>query len=93
MPYVLLEAGLAGLPTIASDLPGNRDIIDTGETGLLIDPIPSLLATTLNMLIRDEGMRRRLGVRNQEKITRDFSLARMCDETFALYSSSTLKAR
>lgn len=90
LPYVLLEAGLAGLPTIASDLPGNRDIIETGQTGLLVEPSPTLLTTTIEMLARDEGMRRQLGAAHKEKVEHTFSIERMCQETFALYASSTL---
>lgn len=92
LPYVLLEAGLAELPTVASDLPGIRDIIETGETGLLVEPKPRLLATTLEMLTRDAGMRRRLGAANQAKVAKDFSIELMCEKTFALYDSSTLEA-
>jgi glycosyltransferase involved in cell wall biosynthesis len=90
LPYVLLEAGLAELPTVASDLPGNRDIIETGETGFLIEPKPRLLATTLEMLSRDGGMQRRLGTAHRAKIEQSFSIEHMCRKTFALYASSTL---
>ena len=85
LPYVLLEAGLAGCPVVASNLPGNRDIIDTGHSGLLVEPTSELLSTSLSMLIRDEGMRRNLGVALQAVVKRDFSIARMYEETFALY--------
>jgi glycosyltransferase involved in cell wall biosynthesis len=88
LPYVLLEAGLAKLPVIASDLPGNHDIIKSGETGLLIEPTPNLLTTTIQMLIRDEGMRRRFGEQLSQKVITDFSIKRMTDETFSLYASN-----
>ncbi|MCA9354661.1 MAG: glycosyltransferase, partial [Candidatus Kaiserbacteria bacterium] len=86
LPYVLLEAGLAGLPIVASNLPGNQDIIDTGHTGLLVEPTPQLLGTALGMLVRDESMRNRMGTALQETIQKTFSLERMCRETFATYS-------
>jgi glycosyltransferase involved in cell wall biosynthesis len=54
LPYVLLEAGLAGLPVIASDIPGNHDIINSGEHGFLIEPTPRMIATSVEMLLRDE---------------------------------------
>jgi glycosyltransferase involved in cell wall biosynthesis len=90
LPYVLLEAGLAGLPVIASDLPGNRDIIDSGEQGFLVAPEPTLLATSTQMLLRDEGMRRRLGTALHERVMAEFSIEHMTDETFVLYSKSPL---
>lgn len=90
LPYVLLEAGLAGLPVIASDLPGNRDIIDSGEQGFLVAPEPTLLATSTQMLLRDEGMRRRLGSALHDRVMAEFSIKQMTDKTFELYSRSPL---
>lgn len=89
LPYVILEAGLAGLPVVASDLPGIRDIITSGEEGFLVEPTPKMLTTALQMLLRDDGMRRRLGSALQEKVMTTFSIAHMTDETFALYSSNS----
>lgn len=85
LPYVILEAGLAGLPVVASDLPGIRDIIESGVQGFLVTPTPQLLSTSAEMLIRDEGMRRRLGAALQERVMDDFSITHMDEETFALY--------
>ncbi|MEK7462647.1 MAG: glycosyltransferase [Patescibacteria group bacterium] len=88
LPYVLLEAGLAGLPVIATDLPGNRDIIESGVHGFLIEPNHRMLATSLEMLIRDNGMRRTFAAALQEKVMAQFSTEHMVNETFALYTSS-----
>ncbi len=88
LPYALLEAGLAGLPVIATDLPGNRDIIESGVHGFLIEPEYRMLATSLEMLMRDPGMRRTLGAALQEKVMTEFSIERMVQETFTLYTSS-----
>ncbi|MBP6924437.1 MAG: glycosyltransferase [Candidatus Pacebacteria bacterium] len=93
LPYVILEAGLAGLPVIASDLPGNRDIIESGEQGFLVDPTPRLLSTSTEMLLRDEGMRRRLGSALQEKVMSEFSINHMIEQTFELYSMSDLDSK
>jgi glycosyltransferase involved in cell wall biosynthesis len=73
---------------IASDLAGNRDIIESGIHGFLVSPTPQMLATSIEMLLRDEGMRRRFGAALQEKVMADFSITHMNDETFALYGSS-----
>lgn len=88
LPYVLLEAGLAGLATVASDLPGNRDIIDTGQNGILIKPTPQLISTSLEILIRDEGMRHNLGLSLHKNIENNFSIHSMVTKTFALYESN-----
>ncbi len=88
LPYVLLEAGLASLPVVASDLPGNHDIIDTGETGFLVEGSAKMLAVPLEMLTRDEAMRRRLGTALYESVQKTFSIETMFTATFALYDSS-----
>lgn len=88
LPYVILEAGLAGVPVVATDLPGNRDIIESGVHGFLIEPNHRMLATSLEMLIRDTGMRRTFASTLQERVMTDFSIEYMVDETFALYTSS-----
>jgi len=85
LPYVLLEAGLAELPVVASNLPGNHDVIDTGKTGFLIEPTPKLLSTTISILARDEVMRRRLGNNLEKMVSTEFSLERMFDETLKVY--------
>jgi rhamnosyl/mannosyltransferase len=36
MPLVLLEALAMGLPIVATDVPGNRDLVSDGQNGLLI---------------------------------------------------------
>ena len=36
MPLVLLEAMAMGLPIVATDIPGNRDVVVHGETGVLV---------------------------------------------------------
>ena len=87
LPYVILEAGLAGLPVVASNLPGIQDIITSGEHGFLVEPTPQLLATAIEMLMRDDGLRRRLGGALQERVMQEFSIEHMVDETMNLYYS------
>jgi glycosyltransferase involved in cell wall biosynthesis len=38
LPMVLLEAGACGLPAVATDVPGSRDVVVHGRTGLLTMP-------------------------------------------------------
>lgn len=84
--YVLLEAGAASLPVVATDVGGIPEIIEDHATGLLVPygDIPALIGALLS-LARDAELRRTLGSALHDKVAREFSLARMRDETFALY--------
>jgi glycosyltransferase involved in cell wall biosynthesis len=61
-PLALLQAMAAGLCCIASDIPGSRDLIRHGETGLLHPPGDAeALADCLAKALGDPALRRRLG--------------------------------
>lgn len=60
-PNVVLEAMAAGLPVIASDLAGVRELIEDGKTGLLFDPGNARqLAGCIRRLASDPGLSAKL---------------------------------
>jgi glycosyltransferase involved in cell wall biosynthesis len=86
LPYVLLEAGQAGLPVIVSDLPGCHDIVEDGKTGLMfISKDAHELATKITRLADMPDERTRLGEALKEKVTKEFSLEQMLEKTKQLY--------
>jgi len=59
---VALEASACGIPVVASDVGGLKDIVVGGETGLFVPVRDSAaLAHALLMLLTDEPLRQRLG--------------------------------
>jgi glycosyltransferase involved in cell wall biosynthesis len=62
MPGVLIEAALAGLPAVTTDVPGARDIVLDGQTGCVvaIDDVDALVAAT-GSLVEDGDRRARFG--------------------------------
>ena len=61
LPLALLEAMASGLCVVASDIPGNRDLIRHGENGLLFRPGDAdSLAANLRRVVEDDRERRRL---------------------------------
>ena len=76
MPNVLLEASVAGLPIVSTDVGGARDVIVEAETGYII-PVgdSAALVERLTFLIRDAGTRTRLGRAAQQRMHTDFSLS------------------
>jgi glycosyltransferase involved in cell wall biosynthesis len=61
-PTALLEALAAGLPCIATDLAGVREVVSPGRDALVVPPDDAMaLAAALERLRVDAGLRRRLG--------------------------------
>ena len=88
LPYTLLEAGLAGLPVITTDVGGIPEIIEDMETGILIRPKDAEeLSKTISFLISQKKKQRVFGKRLKEKIETTFSLEKMLDKTIILYRS------
>jgi glycosyltransferase involved in cell wall biosynthesis len=71
----LLEAGSYGIPILANDIGGNREIIENGKNGYLLDNMePSYLA---GMLKKTFSKKEKLGKYAREKIGREFSSSRI----------------
>jgi phosphatidylinositol alpha-mannosyltransferase len=59
---VLLEAMSAGLPVVATEIPGYLSVLEAGVDSLTVQPKrPVELGTALTVLARDRLLRRRLG--------------------------------
>ena len=83
---MIWEAGLAGLPIIASNVGGIPEIIKNGKEGLLVPPAnPEELAVAIKKLIEDKTLRENLAKNLHEKIQREFSLEKMLKETISQY--------
>jgi glycosyltransferase involved in cell wall biosynthesis len=75
---VLLEAMAAGLPTVAFDSGGPREIIEPGRTGLLVtERTVEALADAIETLLVGPKLRIRLGEGGRERVERRFTAERM----------------
>lgn len=91
MPLALLEAMSEGLPVIASDVAGNRDIVLDGETGLLFNlESPSNAVKHIERLIAHREERETLGQNAQARVAEKFSIERMTQQTIELYNTSLM---
>ncbi len=83
---VVVEAMSAGLPVIASRVDAFPDIIDDGETGVLV-PVrdPESLARALDAMLRDASKREELGARAKIVAERDYSTQRYVNDVHNLY--------
>jgi glycosyltransferase involved in cell wall biosynthesis len=75
MPGVLIEAGLSGLPVVATDVPGVRTVIDDGTTGFVVD-VEDLdaMVSRLAQLVEDGELRRRMGEAARARCVERFSI-------------------
>src|SRR5215211_1805776 len=87
IPNALLEACAAGLPIVATDVPGCRDVVTNGVNGLLV-PVrsPEALANALETLIGDRELRRAMGIAARE-IAIQFNTKKVNAETLAVYGT------
>ena len=87
MPMVLLEAHASGLPIVATDVGGNREVVLPEKTGFLVPPKnPEALAEAmLKLMDLPEEERRRMGEAARQHIEANFSLDRVVDQWEALY--------
>jgi L-malate glycosyltransferase len=87
LPNAVLEYLAAGLPTVASRVGGNSEIIQDGETGLLVPPHDSsALAERVLWLIRHPETAAGIGKRGREYVSTNFSFQQMIHNTDQLYS-------
>ncbi|MER6614221.1 glycosyltransferase [Streptomyces xantholiticus] len=87
MPVSLIEAGLAGLPTVATDVGSVAEVVQHGTTGFLAAPRTADLARHTVTLLRDAQLRREMGGRARAFTTRRFGEERLVADTQALYTS------
>jgi glycosyltransferase involved in cell wall biosynthesis len=79
----LLEAMLASLPVVATNVSSIPEIVSDGATGLLVPPDdPTALAAAVNDVLGSPGD---YGERGQTRARTEFSVARMTDRTLAVY--------
>jgi len=75
MSRVAVEAMAAGLPVVATDCGGPRDLVEEGETGMLV-PVkdPEALANALEQMLADPGRREAMGEAGRRRALERFDL-------------------
>lgn len=82
LPNGVLECMAAGLPVVATDIPGIREVFGQEETNCLAPPgNAEQLAETILLIAQNEDLRLRLSQQNQERIRLAFNPQRMCEQT------------
>jgi glycosyltransferase involved in cell wall biosynthesis len=70
----LVEYGLAGVPAVAFDVGGNREVLEHGATGFLVPPFDvAAFARRVEDLLADDELRQRVGARARQVCTQRFA--------------------
>jgi glycosyltransferase involved in cell wall biosynthesis len=83
--YVLIEAGLASVPVVATEVGGITDIITNGENGLLVPPDDTpALTQAIRTVISNDDLRHSLARAHYER-SMTFTVEKMIKETRQIY--------
>lgn len=86
LPYALLEAGLAGLPCLASKVGGIPEIISENQNGLLATAgDKNSIKQKLEILIENKELREKLGKNLERTVVEKFDLKNMVELTLNIY--------
>ena len=90
MPGVLIEAGLTGLPIVSTRVPGARDVIEDGVTGLLVDIDDKQgMIDAVDRLVLDGQLRATMGHRARERCLEHFTLEASAEQWRGLFRRLT----
>ncbi len=88
MSNALLEAMACGLPIVATDLIGNREVMGgAGQAARLVPPgDPAALAKAVETLVASASLRRELGTAARAVVEKRFDIQRVVTQYVSLYS-------
>ena len=93
LPLALLEALATGLPTVASDIGGCRDIISDGRNGRLAPPNnETAWVAGLLTLVNEPALATEWGRAGRETVVKTFSIAHVAEEHVRLFHKICGKA-
>ena len=90
LPKALIEAAAAGRPIVTTDVPGCRDVVEDGVSGLIV-PVRDVaaLADAIEKLLASPELRRTCGLAGRRKAEAEFGVKAVVEQTLALYESDS----
>ena len=88
LPKVLIEAAATGRPIVTTDLPGCRDSVINGVTGILVNPTsPNELYNATERLILDKNLRLIMGKNARSFACKTFDINIVIEDHLNIYES------
>jgi glycosyltransferase involved in cell wall biosynthesis len=75
IPISIIQAALAGVPTVSTNVGSIKEIITNGENGFLTSSDPNDISRFLQILIRDQELRNKFGLSVKQVVTNKFSVS------------------
>jgi glycosyltransferase involved in cell wall biosynthesis len=87
IPRALMESMALGIPVVATDVPGTRTLIRSGQTGLLVEygDIPGLSAA-LRQVLADPTLASQFGERGRHLVQTEFNEYTVADRVEEVYN-------
>ncbi len=87
-PYAILEAGLAGLPVIATSVGGIPEVLEDMQNGILVHKENKKeINEGISYLLEHPEKRSEFGAEIKRKVIEYFSIEKMLEQTIAVYKS------
>ena len=84
MPVTLIEAAMAGVPSVTTDVGSAREVVLNEVTGLVVEPDAAAIADGLIRLL-DDDLRGKLGAAARKRAEAEFGTRRLIADHEALY--------
>jgi glycosyltransferase involved in cell wall biosynthesis len=87
-----LEAMASGLPIVASDVGGLREVIEHDRTGIIVPPEnPAAIGSAIGRLMESAELRAQMGAAARARVVENYSMEKMSARTLALYRTTLKK--
>ena len=88
IPKVLIEAAACGRAVVTTDIPGGREAIEPGKSGLLVPPRDAdALADAIQLLIENQDLRRQMGRAGRELAKQRFRIEEVIAQHLSIYDA------
>jgi glycosyltransferase involved in cell wall biosynthesis len=86
-PISLIQAGLAGKPTVSTNVGSVKEIVLDGKTGLITELTPESISIAIDILIKDKALRNRFGLAAKAHTQANYSVNRLIQDHAELYKN------